>query len=113
MVSLFKSLLDHLSGLRSLGWLGQGIQGYSRLDVLDVQGVTGWKQMVVVDDLDKWLDLSSLGHFLGSMCLGDFEWVSVNTSNYSMWERVGFGTFIVRLNNHNFSTSETSTNDNS
>ena len=40
--------------------------------------------MVVVDDLDERLDLGSLSNLLGTVLLGDLQWVSFNTGNQSV-----------------------------
>lgn len=40
--------------------------------------------MIVVDDLDEWLDLGSFGNLLGVVLLGDLQRVSLNTGNQSM-----------------------------
>lgn len=69
--------------------------------------------MVVVNDLNEWLDLGSLGHLLRSHVSGHFQWVSLNTSNQSMAEWVGLGALIVRLDNHNLLTGVTTANDDS
>lgn len=44
--------------------------------------------MVVVDDLDKWLDLSSLSNLLGTVLVGNLQWVSLDTSDQSVTEWV-------------------------
>ena len=69
--------------------------------------------MVVVDQFNERLNLGSLGGLLGTHVLSNLQWVSFNTNNNGMWEWVRLGTFIVRLDNNNLLTGETSTNDNS
>ena len=50
----------------------------------DVDGVSGWHNVVVVNNLDEWLHLVSASDLLFAHRFGDFSWVSVNTSNQSM-----------------------------
>ena len=69
--------------------------------------------MVVVDDLDERLDLGSLSNLLGTVLLGDLQWVSFNTGNQSVTEWMRFRTLIVWLNDHNLLTSVTTTNNDS
>lgn len=71
LVSLLKSLLDDLLGLLTLSWLLESLGGDNGLERLDIQSVSGWEQVVVVDGLDEWLDLGSLGNLLGTKLLGD------------------------------------------
>jgi len=47
----------------------------------DVNGVSGWHDVVVVDDLDEWLQLVSAGDLLLAHALGHFSWVSVDTGD--------------------------------
>lgn len=108
----FKSLLDNLFSFRTLSWFAQSVSGDGSLDIFNFHSVSGWEQVVVVDNLDKWLDLGSLGNFLSTVSFVDLQWVSVNTSNYSVWEWVGFGTFVVWFDDNDFSTSKTSTDNN-
>jgi hypothetical protein len=49
---------------------------------LQVQRVSCWHQVIVVDDLDEWLDARVLVLTLGSHSLGDLLWVSVNAVGY-------------------------------
>lgn len=69
--------------------------------------------MVVVDDLDERLDLGSLSNLLGTVLLGDLQWVPFNTGNQSVTEWMRFRTLIVWLNDHNLLTSVTTTNNDS
>lgn len=113
LVLFFQSLLNNLLSFFSLGWLGQGVWGDSGLERLNVQRVSGWHQVVVVDQLDEWLDLSSLGDLLGVVSSGDLQWASLNTNDNSVWERVRLGTVIVWSDNDNLLTSETTTGNDS
>lgn len=113
LVSFFKGLLDNLLGFFSLRWFFKGFSGDSTLEGFNIQGVSGWQQMVVVDNLDKWLDLSSLSNLLSTLSLGNLQWVSFNTSNQSVTEWVRLGTFIVWLDDHNLLTGVTTTDNDS
>lgn len=113
LVLLFQSLLDNLLGFFSLGWLRQGVWGDSVLERLNVQRVSGWHQVVVVDQLDKWLDLGSLGNLLGVVGSGDLQWASFNTNDNGVWEGVRLGTVIMGSDDDNLLTSETTTGDDS
>lgn len=113
LVLFFQSLLDNLLSFFSLGWLRQGVWGDGVLERLDVQRVSGWHQVVVVDQLDEWLDLGSLGNLLGVVSSSDLQWTSLDTNDNSVWERVRLGTVIVWSDNDNLLTSETTTGNDS
>lgn len=113
LVLFFQSLLDNLLSFFSLGWLRQGVWGDSVLERLNVQRVSSWHQVVVVDQLDEWLDLGSLGNLLGVVSSGDLQWTSLNTNDNGVWERVRLGTVIVWSDNDNLLTSETTTGNDS
>lgn len=55
---------------------------------VDVVGnqVSGGKEMVVVDNLDEWLNFSLSLDFLGAHSPCDLKWVSLNACNESVWE---------------------------
>lgn len=113
LVSFFESLLDDLLGFFTLGWFFESFGRDNGLEGLNIQGVSGWKQVVVVDGLDEWLDLSSLSDLLSTVLLGNLQWVSFNTGNQSMGKWVSLGTFIVRLHDDNLLTGVTTTDDDS
>lgn len=69
--------------------------------------------MVVVNNLNERLDLSSLGNLLGAVSFGDLQRVSLNTSNEGVTEGVRLGTIIVGLDDDNLLTSETSADNDS
>lgn len=69
--------------------------------------------MVVVDDFDEWLDFSSLSDLLGTVLLGDLQWVSFNTGNQSVTKWVRLGTFIMWFNDNNLLTGVTTTDNDS
>ena len=48
--------------------------------------VSGGNEMVVVDDLNEWLDLGFSFNFLCTHSLGHFQGVSLNASNESVGE---------------------------
>lgn len=71
-VPLLKHLLDSLLGLLPLGNLLEGVVGDDALQALQLQGVAGGHQVVVVDNLDERLDLAALllpglGHAAGDL----------------------------------------------
>lgn len=109
----FQSLSDNLLSFFSLGWLVQGVWGDSVLERLDVQRVSCWHQVVVVNQLDEWLDSGSLSNPLGVVSLGDLQWASFNANDNGVWERVRLGSVIMRSDNDNLLTSETTTGDDS
>lgn len=113
LMLFFQSLLDNLLGFFSLGWLAQGVWGDGVLERLNVQRVSGWHQVVVVDQLDKWLDLGSLGDLLLVVGFGDLQWALLNADNDSVRERVRLGTVIVWSDNDNLLTSESTTGNDS
>lgn len=112
-MSLLESLLDNLLNLLSLRWLRDGIRCDNRLERFNVESVSCGHQVVVVYNLDKRLNLSSLGNFLSTHGLGYLQRLSLDTGDNGVWERVRLGTLIVWLNNDNFLTSVTSTDNDS
>lgn len=113
LMLFFQSLLDNLLGFFSLRWLVQGVWGDSVLERLNVQRVSGWHQVVVVDQLDEWLDLGSLGNLLLVVSSGNLQWASLNADNDSVWEGVGLGTVIVWSDNDNLLACESTTGNDS
>lgn len=113
LVLFFQSLLDNLLGFLFLRWLNQRVWGDSSLERLNVQGVSGWHQVVVVNQLDEWLDGDSLGNLLSAVSSGDLQWSLLNTNDNGVWESVGLGTVIVRLDDDDLLTSETTTGNDS
>lgn len=104
LVLLLKSLLDLLLGLFSLGWLLEGVGGNNGLEGVEFESVTSWHQMVVVDDLDEWLDSSSLGNLLFAVLLGNLQRITLDTSDQRMSEWVGLGALVVWLDDDNLLT---------
>ena len=113
LVSLLKGLSDDLLGLLTLRWLLESLSRDNGLEGLNVQSVSGWKQVVVVDDLDEWLDSSPLGNLLLVVLPSNLQWVSLDTSNQSVWEAVVLGALIVWLHNDHLLTCITSTDNDS
>lgn len=113
LVSFFKGLLDNLLGFFTLRWFFESFGGDHRLEGLNVQSVSGWQQVVVVDNLDERLDLGSLGDLFSTLSLGDLQWVSLNTSDQGVAEWVRLGTLIVWLDDHNLLTSVTTADNDS
>ncbi len=66
-------LLDDLLSLLSLGWLLEGLGGDGTLKGLELEGVSGWEEMGVVDNLDERLDLRPPGNSLLTHGLGHLE----------------------------------------
>lgn len=87
-VSILENLLDSLLGVLALGNLLEGVVGDGALEALELQGVAGGHQVVVVDDLDEGLDLVSLllaglGH-----AAGDLGGVALDAGNQGVAEGV-------------------------
>lgn len=74
-VSLLQVLLDGLLGLLSLSGLLEGLGRGGSLQALEFEGVSGRKQVGVVDNLDERLNLGSLGDSLGTHRLVDLQGV--------------------------------------
>lgn len=71
-VALLQHLLDSLLGLLTLADLLEGLSRDDGLETLELEGVAGGHQVVVVDDLDEGLDLAALllaglGHAAGDL----------------------------------------------
>lgn len=87
-VALLEDLLDGLLGILTLGNLLEGVGGDGALEALELEGVAGGHQVVVVDDLDERLDLGALvlaglGH-----AAGDLGGVALDTGNHGVAEGV-------------------------
>lgn len=104
LVLLLESLLDLLLGLFSLGWFLESVGGNNGLEGVEFESVTSWHEMVVVDDLDEWLDSSSLGDLLFAVLLGNLQRITFDTSDQSMSEWVGLGALVVWLDDDNLLT---------
>lgn len=87
-VTLLKHLLNVLLGIFTLADLLEGVVGNGALEALELKGVAGGHQVVVVDDLDEGLDLgalllASLGH-----PAGDLLGVALDTGDQGVTEGV-------------------------
>ena len=71
-VALLQHLLDRLLGILTLADLLECVGRDDALETLELEGVAGGHQVVVVDDLDEGLDLAALllpglGHATGDL----------------------------------------------
>lgn len=76
-----------------------------------VRRVTGWHQMVVVQALQERLDLGLLLQLVLAHLLGHLAWVSVDTGNESMTERLLGSAFVRGFDDDSLAASVTSTKD--
>lgn len=113
LVLFFQGLTNNLLGFFSLRWFLQSFVSNSRLERFNIKGVSGRHQVVVVNQLNKWLNSGSLSGLLGTQVLGNLQRSSFDTDNNGMGEWVSLGTVIVRLHNDNLLTGVSTTNDNS
>lgn len=100
-VSLLENLLDSLLGVLSLADLLESVVGDGALEALELEGVSGGHQVVVVDDLDEGLDLVSL--FLSGLghAASDLGGVSLNTSDQGVTEGMGLVAVVDGLDDDN------------
>jgi hypothetical protein len=100
-VALLQGLLDSLLCFLALRDLLEGIGSNNTLKSLQLECVTCWHQVVVVDDLDEWLDLAALDLASLGHAAGDLGWVALDTGNQCVriWVRLVSG--ILWLNDHN------------
>ena len=104
-VSLLQCLLNSLLRVLPLGNLLESICGNNTLQSLQLKCVTCWHQVVVVDDLDKRLNLGALGLSGLRHALGDLRWIAVDTSNQCVRVRVRLVSGVLRLNDHDLHIS--------
>merc|ERR1712018_867240 len=112
LVSFFEGRFNVSLGRSLFGGVFEGVLVDDFLVDWDVDGVSGWHHVVVVDDFDEWLQLVSAGNLLFAHRFGDFSWVSVNTGNQSMSVESVLGTFVVFLDDDGFSASVFASGDN-
>ena len=97
-----------LGGLRQVLNLGE--------DSLDsdfrTDGVSGWENVVQVDELDERLNSDSSFQGLLGVALGDSLWSSVNTNNEAMWVSSGGRWSLAHLDDDGLSTSISATEEN-
>lgn len=107
-VLLLKDSLDLLLGVLALRRLLEGVLSNGTLETLEFECVTGRHEVVVRDNLDKRLDLGSLGNLLGTHALGHLTRVSLNTGSNNEGERVLLGAVIKLLDDDNLLISSRS-----
>lgn len=100
-VALLQSLLDRLLGVLALADLLEGVGGDGTLEALELQGVAGGHQVIVVNHLDEGLDLralllAGLGH-----AAGDLGGVALDAGNHSVTEGVGLVAVVNGLDDDN------------
>lgn len=98
-VPLLEKLLDDFFCVLTQCRLLEGVIGNSAFETLELEGISGRQKVVVVDDLDKGLDLRSFSKLLCSHRLGDLEWVSLNAGNDGMGVRALLRAVIELLQN--------------
>merc|ERR1719367_1158792 len=86
LVSFFEFCSYHKSCLLFLHWVLQDLLVQVGLVESQINGITSWHHMVVVDDLKERLDFAALGNFLFAHFLCNFTWILVYSSNQSMSE---------------------------
>ncbi len=100
-VTLLKGLLDGLLGVLTLGNFLESLGGDGSLKTLELESVASWHQVVVVDDLDEWLDLGALGLAGLGHAAGDLGWVALDTRNDGVWVWVRLVALILWLHDDN------------
>ena len=80
-VSLLQSLLHVLLRLLPLADLLECIVGDDTLQSFQFECVSRRHDVVVVDELDEWLDLRPLLYSLLAHAAGDFGWVALNAGD--------------------------------
>lgn len=114
LILLLKALLHRFLSLLSLTDLLQSFISDLLLQLLNsFKRISRRHQMVVVDQLDEWLHLASLGNSLLTHSSSDFAWVTLDSGYESMAERVYLGSFVVWFEDDGFTTSIAATSDKS
>lgn len=103
---LLKSLSGLLVGEFVLG--DDGLELSAALGELSGNEESGWEDMVVVHELDEWLEGRLSGNLLLGHLLGDLQWGSLNTSDESVWECFTLLSIVKSLNNDGLLTSSSS-----
>lgn len=73
------------------------VVGDDVLQSFQLERVSRGHDVVVVDELDEWLDFRSLVSSLLAHAAGDFGWVTFDACDESIGESVGLGAVIDRL----------------
>lgn len=110
-VTLLQGLLDSLLGVLTLGDLLEGVGGQSTLEALELQGVTGGHQVVVVDDLDEGLDLGSLLLSCLGHATGDLAGVALDTGDQGVAVGVRLVASVDGLDDHDLLSGIAATGD--
>ena len=100
-VSLLQSLLHSLLRILPLRNLLESIRSNNTLQSLQLECVSCWHQVVVVDDLDEWLDLGSLGLTGLGHSAGDLLGVALNTGDQGVRVWVRLGSRVLWLDQYN------------
>lgn len=96
-VPLLQCLLDSLLRVLSLRHLLESIRSHNTLQSLQLECVSCWHQVVVVDDLDEWLDLGSLLLTGLRHATGDLRWVTLDTGDQCVRVWVALGSRVLGL----------------
>jgi len=104
-VSLLQSLLHSLLRVLPLRNLLESIRSNNTLQSLQLECVSCWHQVVVVDDLDEWLDLGSLGLTGLGHAAGDLLGVALNTGDQGVRVWVRLGSRVLWLDQYNLLAS--------
>jgi hypothetical protein len=112
LILLFKALLDCLLGFFSLTDFLQSFISNLCFQLLNsLKSISGWHQMIVVDQFDEWLHFASLGNSLLSHSRGNFARIALDSSYKSMAERVYFGSIVVWFQDDSLAASIAATGD--
>ena len=121
VVSLGEDGLDLVLQVLSGLLVGKFVLGNDGLELIATLGElsgdeeSGWEDMVVVHDFDKWLEGRFSGNLLLGHLLGNLSWGSLDSSNKGVWECFTLLSIIEWLNNDGLLSSSSSgeENDNS
>ena len=103
LVSFFEGGFDVGLGGSFFGGVFEAVFVDDFLVDWDVNRVSGWHNVVVVDDLDESLHLVSASDLLFAHGFGDLPWVSVDTGDQSVSVKSVLGTFVGLLDDNGFS----------
>lgn len=106
----FELFLHILHQLLLLGWISLLFGSQSFVE-RELDEVASWHQVLVVVHLQERLHTSVASTTLFGHVADDFAWITIDTGNQSMAERLVGASFIEVLDDHGFATSETSVHD--
>lgn len=106
-ITVLKGLLHSLLCFLPLWHLLERVIADNTLQSFELESVTGGHEMVVVDGLDEWLDLASLGDLLSTHSSSDSGWISLNTDDESVGERVCLWASLIWLDDHDLKKKKT------